>query len=160
MILAVQREVSRKTQCKRNLTPFPTFFLLWMHLVSTWGTGFLLKTRRGFVFVLNFLFCIGEERINNQRCDSFRWTAIRELGMDVYTLPYFKWITSKDLLYSTWNSAQCYVAAWMGGEFGGEWMHEDVWLRTRSFWPFRPTVLKTIFWEETLGKASLSTLRS
>ena len=24
------------------------------------------------------------------------------------------------LLYSTGNSAQCYVAAWMGGESGGE----------------------------------------
>ena len=22
-----------------------------------------------------------------------------------------------------WNSAQCDVAAWMGGEFGGEWIH-------------------------------------
>ena len=29
----------------------------------------------------------------------------------------------KDLLYSTWNSAQCYVAAWMGDEFGGEHIH-------------------------------------
>ena len=27
------------------------------------------------------------------------------------------------LLYSTWNSAQCYVAAWMGEEFKGEWIH-------------------------------------
>ena len=35
----------------------------------------------------------------------------------------FKWITNKDLLYSTWNSAHCFVAAWMGGEFGGEWIH-------------------------------------
>ena len=26
-------------------------------------------------------------------------------------------------VYSTGNSAQCYVAAWMGGEFGGEWKH-------------------------------------
>ena len=26
----------------------------------------------------------------------------------------FKWIANKDLLYSTQNSAQCYVAAWMG----------------------------------------------
>ena len=26
------------------------------------------------------------------------------------------------------NSAQCYVAAWMGGEFGGEWIHVYVWL--------------------------------
>ena len=29
---------------------------------------------------------------------------------------------------STWNSAQCYVAAWMGEEFGGEWIHIHVWL--------------------------------
>ena len=35
--------------------------------------------------------------------------------MDMYTLQYFKWITNKDLLYSTWNSAQCYVAGYMGG---------------------------------------------
>ena len=34
----------------------------------------------------------------------------------------------KDLLYSTGNSAQCCVAAWMGGEFGGEWIHIYVWL--------------------------------
>ena len=26
------------------------------------------------------------------------------------------------------NSAQCNVAAWMGGEFGGEWIHVYVWL--------------------------------
>ena len=38
--------------------------------------------------------------------------------MDMYTLLYFKWITNKDLLDSTGNSAQCYVAAWMGEEFG------------------------------------------
>ena len=43
--------------------------------------------------------------------------------MDMHTLPYLKWITNKDLLYSTGNSAQCYLAAWMGGEFRGEWRH-------------------------------------
>ena len=52
-----------------------------------------------------------------------------EFGMVMYTLLYLKWITNKDLLYSAGNSAQCYVAAWMGGEFGGEWIHEYVWLR-------------------------------
>ena len=52
---------------------------------------------------------------------------IREPGMDRYTLLYLKQITNKDLLYSTWNSAQCYVAAWMGGEFGGEWIHVYAW---------------------------------
>ena len=37
----------------------------------------------------------------------------------LYTLLYLKSIISKDLLYSTGNSAQCYMAVWMGGEFGG-----------------------------------------
>ena len=32
----------------------------------------------------------------------------------MYTVLYLKWITNKDLLYTTRNSAQCYVAAWMG----------------------------------------------
>ena len=53
---------------------------------------------------------------------------VKEYGMDMYTLLYLKWITNKDLLYSTGNSAQCYVAAWMGGEFEGEWIHVYVWL--------------------------------
>ena len=32
------------------------------------------------------------------------------------------------LLFSTWNSAQCYVPAWMGAGSGEEWIHEYVWL--------------------------------
>ena len=31
-------------------------------------------------------------------------------------------------LYSTGNSAQCYVAAWIEGAFGGGWIHVYVWL--------------------------------
>ena len=53
---------------------------------------------------------------------------VRELGMDMYIPLYFKWITNKVLLHSTGNFAQCYVEAWMGGEFGGEWIHVYVWL--------------------------------
>ena len=34
----------------------------------------------------------------------------------------------KDLLHSTWNSAQCYVAVWIGQEFGGEWINISIWL--------------------------------
>ena len=48
--------------------------------------------------------------------------------MDMYTLLCLKWITSQDLLYSTGNSAQCHVAAWMGGAFGGKRIHVYVWL--------------------------------
>ena len=39
---------------------------------------------------------------------------------------YLKWI-NEDLLYGTWNSAWCYVAVWMGGEFGGEQIHVYVY---------------------------------
>ena len=53
---------------------------------------------------------------------------VREFGMDTYTWLYLKWITNKDLLYSTGDSVQCYVAAWMGGDFGGEWIHVYAWL--------------------------------
>ena len=53
---------------------------------------------------------------------------VRESGMDMYTLLYLKWIINKDLLYSPGSSAQCYVAAWMGGGFEGEWIHVYVWL--------------------------------
>ena len=44
---------------------------------------------------------------------------VKEFGMDMCTLLYLKQVTSNDLLYSTWNSAQSYVAEWMGGELGG-----------------------------------------
>ena len=48
---------------------------------------------------------------------------VRKFGIDRYILLYLKWITNKDLLYNSENSAQCYVAAWMGGEFEGEQIH-------------------------------------
>ena len=35
----------------------------------------------------------------------------------------------QDLLYCTWNSAQCYVPpGWEQQGFGGEWTHVYVWL--------------------------------
>ena len=45
--------------------------------------------------------------------------TVREFAKDLYTPLYLRWITNKDLLYSTWNSAQYYVAAWVGGELAG-----------------------------------------
>ena len=66
---------------------------------------------------------------------------VREFETDMWTLLYLKWITNKDLLYSTWNSAQCYVAAWMGREFGGEWIHVNVWLNLFAVHPKLTTLL-------------------
>ena len=47
-----------------------------------------------------------------------------------------KWITNMDLLYSTWNSAQCYVVAWMGEEFG-----ENGYMHVLLYSPENITVL-------------------
>ena len=43
---------------------------------------------------------------------------VRDFGKVMYTLKYLKWITNKDLLYGTWDPAQCYVPAWMWGGLG------------------------------------------
>ena len=45
--------------------------------------------------------------------------------MDMYTLLYLEWITNKALLYSTVNSTQCFVAAWIGGEFENGYMYTE-----------------------------------
>ena len=42
----------------------------------------------------------------------------------LYTLLYLKWVANKDIK----ELAPCHVAAWMEGEFGGEWTHVYVWL--------------------------------
>ena len=51
-------------------------------------------------------------------------------GQDSYRVWYghvhtamFKMDNQQGLTYSTWNSVQCYMAAWMEAEFRGEWIH-------------------------------------
>ena len=48
---------------------------------------------------------------------------VREFGMDMDTLLDLTWRTSKDLLASTGNSAQCHVAVWVGGKLVEARMH-------------------------------------
>ena len=60
--------------------------------------------------------------------EGWREGIVREFGVDTNTLLYLKWISSRVVQYSTWNSAQCYVAAWIGGEFGGAGIRVYVWL--------------------------------
>jgi len=54
---------------------------------------------------------------------------VREFGEVMYTLLYLKWITNKDLQYSTDNPAQCHVLAWMEGVCGAEWIRAAESLR-------------------------------
>ena len=60
----------------------------------------------------------------------------------LYALLYLKWVTNKDLLYNTWNSAQCYVTVWMGGSLRGVkngYMYMDGWVL--RCWPETTTLL-------------------
>ena len=65
--------------------------------------------------------------------------------MDMNTLLHLKWITNKVLLYSTMNSAQYHVAAWMGGEFEGEWKYAYAWLSPSPCLPETSTTLLIIY---------------
>ena len=65
-------------------------------------------------------------RLRKQTYGCWEEGIVRDFGKVMYTLLYLKWITNKNLLYSTWNSAQCCVAAWMGvglGENGYMYMY-------------------------------------
>ena len=53
---------------------------------------------------------------------------VKDFRKVMHTLLYLKWITNKNLLYSTWNSAQCYVPTWMGEGSGEERIHVYIWL--------------------------------
>ena len=61
--------------------------------------------------------------------------VVRDFGKVMYTLLYLKWITSKDLLQSTWNSVQGYVAARMEGDFGREFCCCTVARSCPTLWP-------------------------
>ena len=73
--------------------------------------------------------CLFKNKLMVARGEERGKEIVGEFGMEMYTLLYSKRISNKDLLYSTENSAQCYVAALMGGEFGGKWTYVYVWLR-------------------------------
>ena len=60
------------------------------------------------------------DRLRKQTQGSQGEGIVKDFGKVMYTLLYLKWITNKNLLYSTRNTAQCYVVAWRGGEFGDE----------------------------------------
>ena len=50
----------------------------------------------------------------------------QEYGINRYTPIYIKQITNKDLLYSTGNSTQYSVMAYMGKESKKEWIHVNI----------------------------------
>ena len=81
---------------------------------------YYLQNRNRLADLENEYGCWGEE---------WREGVVKEFDTNIYTLLYLKCITGKVLLYGTGNSAQCYVAAWMGrvlGENGYMYMYGQV----------------------------------
>ena len=77
------------------------------------------------------------------RGDEWGEKIVRDSEMDMGTWLYLKWITSKALVYSTGNSAPCYVAGWIGGELEGEWIHGYVLAESLCCPPATITTLLT-----------------
>ena len=67
-------------------------------------------------------------RLIEQTYDCRGKGIVREFGMVMYTLLYLRRIINKNLLYSTWNSVQCYVVAWRGAGFEEGGIYVYVWL--------------------------------
>ena len=53
---------------------------------------------------------------------------VREFGMDMYTLLYLKWTTTKEFLQYRKLCSMLYGSLAGRGEFGGEWIHVYMWL--------------------------------
>ena len=72
----------------------------------------------------NFNLWIAREQIYGYKVGGMGEGIVREFGINMHTA-IFKMDNNQQstILYSTGNSAQCYVAASMGGEFWREWIH-------------------------------------
>ena len=67
---------------------------------------------------------------------------VRDLEVDMYTLLYLKWITNKDLLYSTGISDQRYVARSLDGR--GAWGRMDTCVCTAESLCCPPETITTL----------------
>ena len=70
---------------------------------------------------------LGEQAYGCLKVGQMQAGIVRESGMDMHTLLHIKWITPR-IYCILQETAQCYVAAWMGGEFKRELVHVHVWL--------------------------------
>ena len=66
---------------------------------------------------------------------------VREFGKIMYTVLYSKWITNKDLLYSTWNSTQSFCASLDGR---GLWGRMDTCICTAESLHWSPETTTTL----------------
>ena len=125
--------------------PFSTFCprpssRLWCGVGWCWGIGFSGCRNQGGYAASWSLDCLCGRplpglvcpRSGCKLCDDMGGT--RRLYLEMSWLCTCRFLHSnleydKVLLYSTGNSAQCYVAAWTGGEFRGERRHGCVRLR-------------------------------
>ena len=64
-------------------------------------------------------------------CEGIEYSGTK--NSNTSTLLYLKWITSKDLLNTTWNSATVKWQPGWEGEFEGEWIYVCVYIWLSPF---------------------------
>ena len=66
---------------------------------------------QGQFLLLKIIYQRETHRLRKQIYGGWVERIVMEFGKVMYTLLYLKWVTNKDLLWITGNSAQCYEAA-------------------------------------------------
>ena len=81
---------------------------------------------------------------------------VRECEMDLYTVLYLKWIANKDLLCSTENSAECYVAAGWERSLGENgYMYMYGWVTQLCIWNCQHCELAILLFSCSVASDSL-----
>ena len=91
---------------------------------ATWLQGTSVVSQSNCHLALSEGLCITD--LENELMIAQGEGIVRDFGKVMDTPLYLKWITNKDLLYSTWTSAQCCVPAWTEwglGENGDRYMY-------------------------------------
>ena len=83
---------------------------------ATWLQGTSVVSQSNCHLALSEGLCITD--LENELMIAQGEGIVRDFGKVMDTPLYLKWITNKDLLYSTWTSAQCCVPAWTEWGFG------------------------------------------
>ena len=102
----------------------------WTYVPKKWYKWTYLKNRHRLTDLENELIVAsGEGR---------REGIVRDFGINIFIPLYLKWVTNKDLLYSTGNSVQCYVAAQMeaGGLGENGYMYMYDWVPSLFTWNY------------------------
>ena len=86
-----------------------------------WETVCVFAALSSHIKMCEVVFRLRDQTYGYRGCVGWEDIIVREFGVNMCTLLFLTWITNKVLLYSIWNSAECYMAGgFPGGSVGKE----------------------------------------